>query len=53
VADVEHGDARQDESVAEGDQDVVERVREPSERDDPELRGAGDRAPERGLPGGF
>jgi len=45
---MEHRDARQQESVPDGDEYVVQRIRESAERDDPELRDAGDRAPERG-----
>jgi hypothetical protein len=50
VANVQHGDGRQQKAVRERDEDVVqERVRERPERDDREVREPGDRAPERGL----
>ena len=53
MAHVEHRDTWQQESVPDGDEHVVDRVRDPAECDDPELRGAGDGAPERGLPSCF
>jgi hypothetical protein len=50
---VEHGDGGEQEAVRDGDEGVVEvRVGERAERDDREMRDRGDRAPERGLPGG-
>jgi hypothetical protein len=49
---MEHRDRWKEEAVGDGDEHVVERVREPAERDDPELRDAGDRAPEGGPLGG-
>jgi hypothetical protein len=53
VPDVEHRDRWEDEAICDRDERVVEvRVGDRSERDDREVRGRGDRAPQRGLPGG-
>jgi hypothetical protein len=53
MADVEHGDAWQEESVCDRNEGVVQvRVPEVAESDDRDMRDACDRAPQGGLAGG-
>jgi hypothetical protein len=53
VPDVQHGDGWEQEAVRDRDERVVEvRVGDRSERDDQKMRDRGDRAPQRGFPGG-
>jgi hypothetical protein len=50
---MQHRDGREQEAIGDGDEEVVDvRISEVAERDDREVRGAGDRAPECRLPGG-